>query len=38
MKGKLGMKAKVTAREQVSIPAEIRKTFNIERESRGRVD
>ena len=28
------MKAKVTARGQVSIPAEIRKKFNIEPESR----
>jgi len=27
------MKAKVTARGQVSIPAEIRRTFNIEPES-----
>jgi len=28
------MKSKVTARGQVSIPAEIRKKFNIEPESR----
>jgi AbrB family looped-hinge helix DNA binding protein len=34
MKGEAGMKAKVTARGQVSIPAEIRRKFNIGPESR----
>jgi AbrB family looped-hinge helix DNA binding protein len=34
MKGEFCMKARVTTRGQVSIPAQIRKKFNIEPESR----